>query len=390
MNKSLLILIGLMLSAFCVACHSGDEPDIPKSETHRSVLVYMIASNNLVSYSQMDLSEMKKAVEAGSLNGGRLLVYIVNKTDTPTLYEMTETGELELVKEYDSEISSVSMSRMEQVINDFKAMAPANDYGLVLWSHGSGWLVDGIEQPDAVTDSHPVAPASFGQDNGSKMNVSALASVLNGKEFSFIYFDCCYMGSVEVLYELRHCADYIVSSPSELPVYGMDYSLNVPCFFSREADLAKAAKNTYEYYDKQSDPSWRTCTISVVKTSALDDLAKASAAIFAAAPWPAESVYEPQKYMTGTCYHYDFLDYFKDITVDPQLLSNFKEALSAAVICEYSTDYLWKTTGLTEIKINSHCGLSSYVLYNPSQISTRGYNTTSWYRDVVSAMTERK
>lgn len=391
MNKSLLMSLVLWLSAICVGCHSSDDhidPQPQVKEVHRAVLVYMVASNNLATYSRMDLSEMRQAALDGSLQGGRLFIYLVNNSAEPTLYEMGDDGELVLIKEYSKEESSVSMQRMSEVIDDFKAEAPAKDYGIVMWSHGSGWLVDGIETPDAATA--PPAPASFGQDFGSKMNVSALASVLKGRDFSFIYFDCCYMGSVEVLYELRECADYIVSSPSELPVYGMDYTSNIPCFFSPKADLSAAVRNTYEYYRTQDDPVWQTCTISLVKTAALARLAEVSKAIFASAPWPAASTYEPQRYMTGKCYHYDLRDYFNDIAASPELLSEFDKALSDAVVCEYATDYLWKSASLSEIKINTHCGLSSYVLYSSSQLNTKGYSETLWYKDVVSAMTERK
>lgn len=374
-------MLMLWLSALMAGCHSSsDEPEPPLP--HRSVLVYMVASNNLESYAAMDVEEMKAAAKAGGVNGGHLIVYHISKSDAPRLFEVTPEGNLELIKEYDRSQLSVSASRMEEVIADFKQAAPARDYGMELWSHGSGWLVDGI-------DDAPVAPASFGQDGSSKMNVSSLASVLEGKGFSFLYFDCCYMGSVEVLYELRRCAPYIVGSPSELPVYGMDYTANVPCFFaSGEADLEQAVKNTYEYYQGQEEAKWRTCTISLVKTSELDRLASAARDIFASAPWPAVSDYQPQRYMSGRCYHYDLRDYCQDIAADEALVARLDEALAATVVCEYATDYLWRGL-LGEIKILHHCGISSFVPTNAGNVTLQGYDTLPWYRDVVSAMTER-
>ena len=49
----------------------------------RTVLVYMIANNNLGSSyhsDERDIQEMLKGVEGGKLNNGRLLVYITART----------------------------------------------------------------------------------------------------------------------------------------------------------------------------------------------------------------------------------------------------------------------------------------------------------------------
>lgn len=369
-------VLAVWLPAFLTGCH--DSPSMPEKEVHRSLLVYMVASNNLQSYADMDLAEMYEAVKGGGLQGGRLLVYHVSKSRQPRLMEMTAADSLVVLKEYDSSVSSVSTERMGQVIDDFKKIARAPDYGMVLWSHGSGWLVDGIESKGDV------APKSFGDDYGMKMNVASLASVLEGRGFSFLYFDCCYMGAVEALYELRRCADYIVSSPSEIPVYGMDYRVNIPCFFAEEPDLVKAAQNTFRYYESFGDPEMRTCTMSVVRTSGLDGLAQAARDIFASAPWPGRLDEYPQTYMLGVCYHYDLLDYYRRISSSESLIDALKGSLAETVVCEYATQYLWN-----RISIDEHCGLSSYVVDSEMKIDTKGYSSLSWYKDVVSHMTER-
>ena len=75
------------------------------------------------------------------------------------------------------------------------------------------------------------------------MNVTTLARVLEDENFSFIYFDCCFMMSVETLYEMRNTAPVIAGSVTELPVDGMPYHLNLSSFFRQgSADLIQAAK----------------------------------------------------------------------------------------------------------------------------------------------------
>lgn len=362
------------------ACH--DEPDpAPVPTVDRTVLVYMVASNNLGAgrYDLSDISEMQKAAQAGDITDGRLLVYHVPSSGDPVLKEVTASGVDTLVM-YDSETLSVSSKRMRAVFDDMQRLAPARDYGLVLWSHGSGWLQDGIDDElDNAGDK--VAPLAFGQDKGQKMNLTTLARTLEGQNFSFVYFDCCYMGSVEVAYELRHATPLIVGSPSELPVNGMPYDRNVRCFFAPEVDLLTAARNTFDYYDNEFG-SGRTCTISVINTAALDGLAAAVRDIYssASAPWPAG--YKPQRYMTeARCYHFDLAHYMEALAADEARLAEFSKAMSKAVLFEAATPYLWN-----RLEIKSHCGLSTYIFENEAQSRIKGYNTTSWFSDVASVL----
>ena len=49
--------------------------------------------------------------------------------------------------------------------------------------------------------------------DGVKMNISTLADILSkGPRFDYIYFDCCYMSSIETAYELRTVTDIIVDN----------------------------------------------------------------------------------------------------------------------------------------------------------------------------------
>jgi len=77
---------------------------------------------------------------------------------------------------------------MKQVLNDIIQMYPAQEYGLILWSHGTSWLPAGSSL------------RSFGEDSGEQMNIPDLAENLPIK-FDFILFDACLMVSVEVVYD---------------------------------------------------------------------------------------------------------------------------------------------------------------------------------------------
>ena len=358
---------------------SSQEPDAPPL-TKRTVLVYMVANNASLGgagYDTLDIEEMKAAAANGDLAGGRLIVYHAGVNAAPQLLDITQSG-IVVLKTYDDSQYSVERARLEDVISDTKRYAPAEDYGLVLWSHASGWLQDGITEADEAST------LSFGYDRGKKMNVSTLAKALTDKGFSFVYFDCCQMASVEVAYELRHATDFIVASAIELPIEGMPYDKNVKCFFSDTPDLIQAARNTFELYDGQENPENRWCSMSVIDTSEMDALADATRAIYSALPdMTLPPGYTPQKYqLDGRVYLYDFADYVTSMAeaygIPALLISEYDEAMHRAVIYKDATPMLYNTLPLTR-----HSGLSTFIMKSQQEAVTKNYNQLQWFADVA-------
>lgn len=376
------IYYGLILLAAVVmtACSSGDEPD-PVEEPSRTVLVYMAADNSLGSSFNSDtqnLSQMDKAVAAGALGkNGRLLVYHDGASTAPELLEITPKGRLTLISYSESE-SSMSEGRMRQVISDMKATAPADSYGLVLWSHGTGW----IESSASRSADLEAAPQSFGQDlhpSNTEMKVTTLASVLRGGEFEFIYFDCCFMATVEVAYELRDATPWIIASATELPVEGMPYTVNIPAMFETELDLKQIAKNTLDYY-LSGKASYEYCTISLISTTALPELASATRAIMATgAVAPASYKGMPFFRSGGANSHtYDMGDYITSLPVEQGLISAWQKAYEKAV------PYYGATPVSYGLDMSGFTGLGCYIVRTAADASLLGYRNQSWWKDVVS------
>lgn len=381
--KNIIYTIAIILMAAITAssCSGHDEP--PAAEkTPRAVLVYMVANNSLGSghYDAADLGEMQIAAKEGDLGKSRLYVYHHGRNSQPVLKEITPEGE-RVVTLYDNNVSSVTSQRMARVIADFRNDADALRQGIILWSHGSGWIENGIVEESVAKseESREIKPLSFGDDGGRYMNVTTLAKVLKGKGFDFIYFDCCYMAGVEVAYELRHCADRIVASATELPATGMPYDETLRYLMKPEADLISAARTTFDHYDKKSGQS-RTCTISVIDTGGLDRLADATRAVYMANN-ATTSDFRPQHFMTSACYIFDFGQYVDDLSAGlPELKAAFHEALDNAVLFKAATPTVW---GL--LPLNHHSGLSTYL---PDFATTSRYNydNLQWASDVASAL----
>ncbi len=379
----------VVLTAICLSsCQDKDEP-VPVAE--RTVLVYMVAANSLgtqitsggETYPRADDDDVAEMTRAASSLGksSRLLVFRDRYEGVPALYELKSNG-LVLLKEYDREQSSLTIGRMRSVIADVKAIAPSDKFGIVLWSHANGWLQDGTidEGTPASTKHH-----SFGVDRNRRMNVTDLAEALSGFDMEFIYFDCCLMGSIEVAYELRGCARYIVASTSELPRPGMPYDECLPLFMQKAPEgLIASAAATYRYYRDHENPGFRTCTISVIDTYALPQLAAATRAVYTGAPLAHQGDDVTNYNAVGRSgYWIDFGEYAASLASAPDrdkaVGDEFEAALSAAVIYEAATAKVWD-----RYPVYRHSGLSTYVFNNRDGFTINGYDQLAWARDVVS------
>lgn len=387
------LYIFLTVIAFISTACAKDEPlPEPKPERcRRTVLVYQVANNNLgiSGYNEMDIKEMRQGAANGYIpDDCRFLVYNAGPYNDPLLLEICKDG-VDTLKVYNSDILSVSSQRMYEVFDDVNTFAPSEELGLILWSHGSGWVQDGM-----ADDADYASPLSFGSERGKTMNVTTLANVLsNIQQLSFLYFDCCYMASVETLYELKDVAPVIVASATELLVYGMPYDENMSCFFSDDEALVGAARNTFALYDSMQGSS-RTCTMSVVKTEGLSYLSDICAEIFSQASAALPSSYRPQRFMArdySSCLYFDMEDYIKVLCLGTDgseqfegaeaLFAKYQDAMASCIKYKASTPRLWN-----EIDIEHHCGMSTYIIDDEQKLSNKNYTSLKWYGDVVSKL----
>ncbi len=397
-----------VLSTALVACGDSKDEPTPEPDGLRTVLVYQVANCDLGSnrYDSKDIAEMTAAALAGDVpDDCNMLVYNGGYKKDPVLLKITANG-IDTLKTYTSTLYSVQSERMLEVLEDAQTLVDkTSEFGLILWGHGSGWLQDGISDP---IDN--IKPKSFGyESNGAQMNITTLANVLKqGPELCFLYFDCCYMTSVETLYELRDLSPFIVGSCIVLQVLGMPYHQNVKHFFAETPELTLAAQNTFNYYNNLEiddddyinsigglSESDRTCSMSVIDTSGLDELAATTAAIYEKANGTLPYDFTPQNFYNpyysqwryfdfeqyvcqALCLNADGSERFEGATM---LLENYHNALSKCIVYSAASKRIWN-----QRDINYHCGLSTFILKDSSYSSDNNYNTMSWYSDVASKL----
>ncbi|MCM1319101.1 MAG: clostripain-related cysteine peptidase [Muribaculaceae bacterium] len=380
-------LMGVVLiSAALTSCSDDDpKPDDTNPDKERTILIYMVATNTLNNDSRDDINEILSGYnEYSDIVDTEILIYRTSLSqEVPTLYrvEQDKTGSaaLQPIKEYDESVSSVSEYRMGEVIHDMKRLAPADEYGLFLWSHATSWLPDGVNANAPSRDDAPVY-YSYGDDYGKKMRITDLAEAIPQGLFSFIWFDCCLMSNIEVVYQLRNHCPTIVAYPTEVLSGGAPYNLIFPYIATTEFSLDKAVKTMFDYYAESSSSSQRNCTIALIDTSDLPQVA-AQAHDIVSLGYKLQSTSGLMTYgrLSGT-YFYDLGQVFTTLAGSDQVAANsFMQWVDRVVTHKYATPKFLNYTIYPEHFSGLSChipGTSTNTLYE------QYYKTLDWYKAV--------
>jgi hypothetical protein len=261
-----IILCSIVLAISLQSCKRELPPTPDEKLKFRTVIAYLAANNSLINEAYQNINQMEQAI--GNVDG-ELIVYARLQGVNPALYRIAtdQTSEIksQKIKEYAPHNSS-DPAVMKQVINDIQTAYPAQTYGLILWSHATGWI---------PPNHGGIKVRSFGDDNGSKMDIKHLKEALPDN-LDFIMFDACSMASVEVLYEIKEKATYFISSPGEVISNGMPYTLMTNDLFNPSSQgYQRIAQKYYDHYNQKSG-LFRSATISVIDARQLTDLARTS------------------------------------------------------------------------------------------------------------------
>lgn len=220
----------------------------------RSVLVYLAAENSLYSYAATDVKELIQGARWIPENT-HLLLYL-DDLKLPRIYEVGPTamgiGDTIRVVDFDQEYDSANPATLKMTLDFMKENYPADEYGLVMWSHGEGWIPGNNPQH---LDTRFIGIDNNTNTSSNKGTQLSVWDVREAVKYSlgsceFIFFDACFMSTVEVAYELRDCCHYVIGSPCEVPAYGAPYNVLTPLFFEHDMGTCNAIKTYYEHYAK--------------------------------------------------------------------------------------------------------------------------------------------
>ncbi len=189
-----------------------------------TVLVYMVADNDLEPFAIADLQEMMRA---GSASGFNLIVQADRadgyssdgvgglpdftgvkrlKVNAGSLEELADLGELD----------SADPATLASFVTWGLSKYPADRTALVFWDHGGGWHGFGLDEASGNRLMH--LPEI---EQGVRQGLAGA----NAKPFALIGFDACLMATWEVALTLAPHAEYLLASEETEPGHGWDWEV---------------------------------------------------------------------------------------------------------------------------------------------------------------------
>lgn len=369
----------ISLVTFLLLSCSKDEENAVDESVGQTVVVYMAAENSLSIYATYDLNgelcdadEMLRTVDAMSDND-RLVLYI-DDVDLPRIYILTnKTKERSIAKleanyRFATDVNSCSSETLRQVLDWAMTNCPAEEYGLVLWSHGSGWIPPRTPRRAFGVDNGLNVGSGTNANVGDELDICEMAKVLaDFPKFDFILFDACFMQNVELCYELKDCANYIIGSSAEIPLLGAPYTTMMYQLFTEKGANPKGMIQCY--YDKYANEG---SALSVVDCSKLDALADATRGMMKQYKDALEGMdfasvlnyfdYDACRYMSEMPDFYDMLSLMNHLLKEEDYV-RWKAVYDEAVPERLSTRTIYTAykTGPIHINTNEFGGMSMYV-----------------------------
>ena len=387
MKKYLIFLIIPFL--FLTACIESDEPFIEEARNEKTLIMYMPWSSNLTSYFYQNIKDMESCIEEmGGLHNERVIVFISKTSTEASLFEIKYiNGECQRIDiKFYTDPAFTTQAGIKQILDDVITYAPAQRYSMIIGCHGMGWLpvkasiaLRSQEKLHWDYTDRPLTRYFGGTTSEYQTDISTLSAAIEntGVKMEYILFDDCYMSSIEVAYELKDVADYLIASTCEVMAYGMPYAIMGKHLLGTP-DYKAVCDDFHEFYSNYSVPCG---TLSVTDLSKIDDMASFMRHV--------NSIYSFDDYQRGQLQNldgysptifYDFGDYvnlmFEQNVAPENIKSEFEIRLNELIPYKTNTAQFYTATR-GPIKINRYSGITTS---DPS-VSQRAADKdkTKWY-----------
>ena len=365
------LFCALAMALTLFSCKKAETEEIVVVKRPKTVLLYMVANNNLSYDAENSISRLQNGYIPAE--EGNLLVYKHCAGMDPVLLHIKKGEEGTVVADTAYRFPprvSATKSALTQALNVTQALFPADSYGLILWSHGTGWIPPLASSSSAAQEqmSGSCPERTFGLDGKVELEIRDLAQAIPYK-LSFMLMDACFMGGIETAYEVKDSVDYYIGSPAEILTESFPYHKIMQHIFKSTPDYAAVCKEYYDYYNAKSGAE-RSATVALMDCSKLAEVAEVAKRVFDQYGDRIASLDLSllQPYFRGSSskYFYDLKD-LVDAIADASLSAEFAAALERAVPYKAATPYF------IELPIRSFCGVSTYVPGNPADTKLADY-----------------
>lgn len=365
------LFCALAMALTLFSCKKAETEEIVVVKRPKTVLLYMVANNNLSYDAENSISRLQNGYIPAE--EGNLLVYKHCAGMDPVLLHIKKGEDGTVVADTAYRFPprvSATKSALTQALNVTQALFPADSYGLILWSHGTGWIPPLASSSSAAQEqmSGSCPERTFGLDGKVELEIRDLAQAVPYK-LSFMLMDACFMGGIETAYEVKDSVDYYIGSPAEILTESFPYHKIMQHIFKSTPDYAAVCREYYDYYNAKSGAE-RSATVALMDCSKLAEVAEVAKRVFDQYGERIASLDLSllQPYFRGSSskYFYDLKD-LVDAIADASLSAEFAAALERAVPYKATTPYF------IELPIRSFCGVSTYVPGNPADTKLADY-----------------
>ncbi len=356
-----------------------------------------------------NISMMKSALTQDIQGESRLLVFTQSNSVTGKIVELYYDAASDEVLEVDVapvvDLPKIYNSQMlSSILSQMIKAAPAHKYSLLVGSHGKAWIPKGattsaVSTMDALHHDiwkkvdGALPTRHMGDSNTLRLDVSEFSEACEivGQPLEYILFDQCLASNVEMLYELRNVAKYIVASPSEVLAEGFPYDLIMPLLFvngGTEYNLDAVANAYVDYYLTNMVGNKVSACAAVTVCSELDALAECVKRVNAAPlleniDLTAIQVYEGLNMVNNPAHiFYDLEDAAMRTCADEDAVEALSVQLDKTVLSRYHTPSFYSSYNGKLNEIHHYCGLttSAPIVLDKNSSYIDEWKMTKWYK----------
>ncbi len=436
MMRRFLHIIPLMATVFAaalsgVSCSKDPDFDIPdetgrqgsivhpqEAETRSAMILISAGFNDLSGYLSSDIKDLGESYLPEDNRYDDLVFVFSRQPSSPGVYSIPTapvlirmyrnregTAVMDTVLRLNTDAIASSKASLQKVLTFIKDEYPAAHYGIVLSSHGTGWLPKGYFSDDAIFSApqrnqmrrseEPVLYVDPGYDPSLpavkticqdkvetsgvfysyEMTLKDLADAIP-MHLDYLLLDACLMGGVETAFEMKDVCDVIAFSQTEVLAQGFDYkTMTAHLLQSRPALPEKVCSDYYEYYAAQTGV-YQSATISLIDCRKLDPLAMVCKELFEKYRAQIASV-NPSKvqgyFRNNKHWFYDLKDILTVAGIDAEDTAVLDKALAACTLYKNATPRF-----MDVFPIRAYCGFSMYLPANGSTYLDNAYKELVW------------
>ena len=227
-----------------------------------TIMIFMAGDNDLEGAAHADLIEMTRAGKSDQVN---VVAEFDSRRDGTRRYE-AHNGWLQMAGKPLEETNTGDPAVLTRFIRWARIHYPAEKEMLVIWNHGTGWedipsdfkwskirdatgrqllrralftsTIETVQQA-TIGERAIAADASSRDFLDNRELQKALVDALDGHPLDVLGMDACLMACVEVAYQIRDQARYLVASQELEPKIGWPYDLILGALYARPVMSAR-------------------------------------------------------------------------------------------------------------------------------------------------------